>query len=141
MKKYFYPTLMMLAMMVAALSFTACGGDDEEDGSGNTSSSALVGTWELVSTTDYYNGKVENTENGDEYWVITKDNITIHSTGPKSASMDGLTLTYTYDERSKTLDIVAGYPLYKITTLSSSALVLQSEEQYGSYEVRTFKKK
>lgn len=140
MKKY-YSVLVMLAIMIAALSFTACGGDDDEDDGGNTSSSALVGTWELVSTTDYYNGKVENTEAGDEYWVITADKITIHSTGPKSASMDGLSLTYTYDEKAKTLDIVAGYPLYKITTLSSSALVLQGEEQYGSYEVRTFKKK
>jgi len=141
MKKY-YSVLVMLAMMVAALSFTACGGsDDEEDGGGNASSSGLIGSWELVSTTDYYNGQVENTEAGDEYWVITADKITIHSTGPKSASMDGLSLIYTYDEKAKTLHIVAGYPLYKITTLSSSSLVMQSEEQYGSYEVRTFKKK
>ena len=47
MKKYFYSTVMMLAMMVAALSFTACGGSDDEDGVGTFSE--LVGTWDIVS--------------------------------------------------------------------------------------------
>ena len=72
MKKYFYPTLMMLAMMVAALSFTACGGDDEDD---NTDSSGgnVVGTWvadaqkelgieiEGTSSTHYFQFKADGT--------------------------------------------------------------------------------
>lgn len=140
MKKYI--NIMAFALFaVFSLSLVSCGDDDEDENGGSSASSELVGTWELVSTTDYYNGKVEGTEAGDEYWVITSEKITIHSTGAKSASMDGLELTYTYDSKKKTLDIVAGYPLYTVTTLTKDALVLQGEEQYGSYEVRTFKRK
>jgi len=122
---------------VFSLALVSCGDDDEEDNGGATSS-ALVGTWDMVTTTYYYTGESPEVENGNgAYWVFTADKLTIND---KTDLMNGKTVSYSYNSSSKELSIV-GYPLYTVTELTSSSMVLRSEELYGGYDVIKFKKR
>ncbi len=134
-------TLMLLAMMVTAITFTACGDDDDDNGEGN---SALVGTWDLISlVTD---GKDETPPNA--YWVFTENKVTVHD---RTDIMNGNAVDYTYDAGTKTLTIAFGVAKYKVLTLSSTTLKIQSigseiEVEYNGQkleytDVITFKKR
>ncbi len=134
-------TLMLLAMMVTAITFTACGDDDDDNGGNN---SALVGTWDLISlVTD---GKDETPPNA--YWVFTENKVTVHD---KTDIMNGTAVDYTYDAGTKTLTIAYGVAKYKVLTLSSNTLKIQSigseiEVEYNGQkleytDVITFKKR
>ena len=121
--KKLYSKIMMLAMMIAALSLTACGDDDEDDG-GNGNSSSLVGTWDIVRAVYYVEGEEPEYESGNgAYWVFTANRLTVHDS---EDLMNG-----------KSVD----YPLYTVTELTSSKLVIRSEEIYGSYNTVEFKKR
>lgn len=134
--KLFKVTFILLAMMVTAITFTACGSDDDEDNIG--SSSELVGTWDMLTITSYYSGESPEVENvSDAYWVFTADKLTVHD---KTDLANGKSVSYTYNGNSKELSII-GYPLYTVTELSKSTLVIRSEEMFGSYEVIKFKKR
>ena len=134
-------TLMLLAMMVTAITFTACGDDDDDNSEGN---SALVGTWDLISlVTD---GKDETPPNA--YWVFTENKVTVHD---RTDIMNGNAVDYTYDAGTKTLTIAYGVAKYKVLTLSSTTLKIQSigseiEVEYNGQkleytDVITFKKR
>ena len=128
--------IMLMAMMVTAITFTACGGDDDEENIG--SSSELVGTWDMLTITSYYSGESPEVENvSDAYWVFTADKLTVHD---KTDLANGKSVSYTYNGNSKELSII-GYPLYTVTELSKSTLVIRSEEMFGSYEIIKFKKR
>lgn len=134
MKKY-YSVLVMLAMMVAALSFTACGGDDDSE---STSSSALVGTWDVVSNIRYspYDSEEENVKG--VYWVFTANKLTVYD---KEDVLNGKAVSYTYDSSTKKL-AVAGISIYTVQELSSSTLKMRSESLYeGWYNIITFRKR
>ena len=134
--KLFKVTFVLLAMMVTAITFTACGSDDDEDNI--VSSSELVGTWDMLTITSYYSGESPEVENvSDAYWVFTADKLTVHD---KTDLANGKSVSYTYNGNSKELSII-GYPLYTVTELSKSTLVIRSEEMFGSYEVIKFKKR
>ena len=132
---------MLLAMMVTAITFTACGDDDDDNREGN---SALVGTWDLISlVTD---GKDETPPNA--YWVFTENKVTVHD---RTDIMNGNAVDYTYDAGTKTLTIAYGVAKYKVLTLSSTTLKIQSigseiEVEYNGQkleytDVITFKKR
>ena len=128
----FYTTLMMLALMVAALSFTACGGDDEDEG--GESSSALVGTWEAVSSRFYDDDGWEVFEEEDGYWVFTRDKVTIHDDDDLA---DGKTIGYTFDGNQL---IISGYPVWTVLSFSNKTMVLKTNI-IGGYQETTFKKR
>jgi hypothetical protein len=73
----------------------------------------------------------------DAYWVFTADKLTVHD---KTDLANGKSVNYTYNSNSKELSIV-GYPLYTVTELTKSALVIRSQEIYGGYDVIKFKKR
>ncbi|MBR4553668.1 MAG: lipocalin family protein [Bacteroidaceae bacterium] len=135
MKKYL--SLIAFAMMaVVSLSLTGCGSDDDDDVS--TGSSELVGTWDMQTITSYYAGESPEVENPvDAYWVFTADKLTVHD---KTDLANGQSVNYTYNSSSKELSIV-GYPLYTVTELTKSTLVIRSQEIYGGYDVIKFKKR
>lgn len=133
MKKYFYSTAMMFAMTVAALCFTACGGSDDDDNDeinvDGTSSSALVGTWDVVSHetaewdwyADTYKPYTEYPD--DEYWVFTDKKVTIYA---QDDLFDGKATNYVYNAAKKTLSIGAGTVTYKVLELTSTSMKLES---------------
>jgi hypothetical protein len=132
-KNYFY---LFTALLVTMMSFglTACG-DDEDDG-GNGNSSSLVGTWDIVRAVYYVEGGEPEYESGNgAYWVFTANKLTVHDS---EDLMNGKSVDYTY--RGNKLNIV-GFPLYTVTELTSSKLVIRSEEIYGSYNTVEFKKR
>ena len=132
MKKHL--RLMAFAMMaVFSLTFASCSSDDDNKGS----SSELVGTWDVVKTTYYYDGLGSDTEDGNgAYWVFTENKLTVHD--PEDL-MNGKSVDYIYDSNSKELK-VAGFPIYKITELTSSTLVLRADIING-YQITNFKKR
>lgn len=130
--KQIYSTLMMLALMVAALSFTACGGDDDEEG--GESSSALVGTWDAVSSRFYDDEGWEEFEEESGYWVFTKDKVTIYD---EDDLFNGETLKYTFDGNQLN---IGGMPVWTVITLTSSKMVLKARIIDG-YQETTFKKR
>ena len=130
--KQIYSTLMMLALMVAALSFIACGGDDDEEG--GESSSALVGTWDAVSSRFYDDEGWEEFEEESGYWVFTKDKVTIYD---EEDLFYGETLKYTFDGNQLN---IGGMPVWTVITLTSSKMVLKARIIDG-YQETTFKKR
>ena len=127
-----YSTLILLALMVAALSFTACGGDDDEEG--GESSSALVGTWDAVSSRFYDDEGWEEFEEESGYWVFTKDKVTIYD---EDDLFNGETLKYTFDGNQLN---IGGMPVWTVITLTSSKMVLKARIIDG-YQETTFKKR
>ena len=125
---------MLLAMMVAAMGLTACGDDDDEGDNGNTSS--LVGTWDIVKAVYYVEGEEPEYESGNgAYWVISANKITVHDS---EDALNGHSVDYTYSGNKLK---VGGYSIYTVTELTSSKLVIRSEEIYGSYNTVEFKKR
>lgn len=118
--------------MVAALSFTACGGDDDEEG--GESSSALVGTWDAVSSRFYDDEGWEEFEEESGYWVFTKDKVTIYD---EDDLFNGETLKYTFDGNQLN---IGGMPVWTVITLTSSKMVLKARIIDG-YQETTFKKR
>ena len=134
MKKLF-STIMLLAMMVAALGLTACGDEEDEIG-GNGNSSSLVGTWDIVRAVYYVEGEEPEYESGNgAYWVFTANKLTVHDS---EDLMNGKSVDYTYSGNKLK---VGGYSIYTVTELTSSKLVIRSEEIYGSYNTVEFKKR
>lgn len=136
MKKYL--SFIAFAMMaVYSFALVSCS-DDDDDNSGTTGSSELVGTWDMQTITYYYTGESPEVENPvDAYWVFTGDKLTVHD---QTDLMNGQSVNYIYDSSSKELSIV-GYPLYTVTELTNSTLVIRSQEIYGGYDVIKFKKR
>ena len=134
--KKLYSTIMLLAMMVAALSLTACGDDDEDEVGGNGNSSSLVGTWDIVQAVYYVEGEEPEYESGNgAYWVFTANKLTVHDS---EDLLNGKSVDYTY--KGNKLNI-ASFSLYTVTKLTSSKLVIRSEEIFGSYNTIEFKKR
>lgn len=134
MKKYL--SFMVFAMMtVFSLIFVSCSSDDDNNGS----SSELVGTWDLVNTTYYYEDESlgSDTEDGNgTYWVFTENKLTVHDS---EDLMNGKSIDYIYDSNSKELKI-SGFPIYKVTKLTSSTLVMRADI-IGGYVITNFKKR
>ena len=134
---------MAFAMMaVFSLSFVSCGSDDDEGDNGSNGvagSSALVGTWDYISSITYsiYNSEPKDNKRDDAYWVITEDKLTVHD---KKDLANGKSVNYTYNSNSKELNIV-GFPLYTVIELTNSTLVIRSQEILGSYNINKFKKR
>ena len=136
MKKY-YSKLMMLALIFAALSFTACGGsdDDEKDSGG---SSELVGTWDIVSNIHYYlDVSSEDRARDGAYWVFTATKIEVHDS---KDLMNGNSVDYTYDSRTKELKVV-GWPVYVVLELTSTTLTMKSVVSQNVYNIITLKRR
>ena len=130
--KRIYSTLMMLAMMVAALSFTACGGDDDDEGAENTS--ALVGTWDAVSSRFYDDDGWEETEAESGYWVFTDKTVTVYD---EDDLFDGKTVKYKFDGNKLT---ISGMPIWTVITLNGSVMVLKADI-IGGYQETTFRRR
>lgn len=134
MKKYL--SFMVFAMMtVFSLIFVSCSSDDDNNGS----SSELVGTWDVVNTTYYYEDESlgSDTEDGNgAYWVFTENKLTVHDS---EDLMNGKSIDYIYDSNSKELKI-SGFPIYKVTKLTSSTLVMRADI-IGGYVITNFKKR
>ena len=124
--------LMMLAMMVAALSFTACGGDDENDGG---DSSALVGTWDAISSRFYNNDGWEETEDETGYWVFTETTVTDHF--GEDDILDGQTLNYTFDGKKL---VIGGVITWEVVRFTGNTMILKIKI-IGGYQETTFKKR
>lgn len=133
MKKFL--SFMAFAMIaVFSLAFASCSDDDEEN---NSSSSELVGTWDVVNTTYYYDDFDSDIEDGNgAYWVFTANKLTVHD--PEDL-MNGRSIDYVYDNSSRELK-VSGFPVYKVTELTSSTLVMRAET-IGGYQITKFKKR
>ena len=79
---------MMFAMMVAAFSFTACSSDDE----GNGSTSAFVGTWDIVSNVYYSPDEAPEYDDVEgKYWVFTDTKLTVYD---RDDIMNGKSVDY-----------------------------------------------
>ena len=117
-------------MMVAALSFTACGGDDES----SETSSALVGTWDAVSSRFYDDDGWEEFEEESGYWVFTNDKVTIYD---EEDLFNGKTLKYSFD--GSCLNI-SGMPVWTVITLTNSKMVLKAPIIDG-YQELTLRKR
>ena len=132
MKKY----LRMIAfslMAILGLTLTACDNDDDIPGAGD-----LVGTWDIVSVTYYAKGEEPDVEYpSDAYWVFTADKVTVHD---KTDLANGKSVNYTYNSETKELHIV-GFPLWNVTELTNSTLVMRSVEILDSYTITKFKKR
>ena len=132
--KKLYSTIMLLAMMVAALSLTACGDDDDEIGGGNGNSSSLVGTWDIVQFVNHFeSGITEYSSGNGMYWVFTVNKLTIYDSEDLMKSVD-----YTYSGNKLNL---VGIPYYTVIELTSSKLVVKSEETFGNYITIELKKR
>ena len=128
---------MAFAMMaVFSLAFVSCSDDDDEN---TNSTSELVGTWDVVKTTYYYDDKNLDSDieygNG-AYWVFTENKLTVHD--PEDL-MNGRSIDYIYDNNSKELRI-SGFPIYKVTELTNTTLVMRAET-IGGYQISELKKK
>lgn len=114
----------------------SCGDDDDEDG-GNTSS-ALVGTWDVVSNIFYSPDEAPEHDNVDgAYWVFTATQLTVHD---KTDAMNGKSVSYTYDSSTQKLNVV-GMSVYTVLELTNSTLKMQSVNIEGYYNVITLKKR
>lgn len=133
MKKYL-SFIAFTMMAVFCLTLVSCSDDDDEN---NNSSSGLVGTWDVVNTTYYYDGLGSDTEDGNgAYWVFTESKLTVHD--PEDL-MNDKSVDYTYDNDSKELK-VSGFPIYKVTELTSTTLIMRAEV-IGGYQITKFKKR
>ena len=133
--KKIYSTIMVLAMMVAALSFTACGGDDDEVDNGGGNSSALVGTWDAVSSRFYNDEGWEETERETGYWVFTETTVTDHF--GENDVYDGQTLNYTFDGEKL---IIGGIIVWDVIKFAGNTMILRTKI-IGAYQETTFKKR
>ena len=125
----------MLAMIIAALCFTACGGDDEDGGS---TSSALIGTWDIESNIFYSHDEApENDYVEGAYWVFTATQLTVYD---KTDVLNRKSVGYTYDSGTKQLNVV-GMPIYSVLELTDTTLKLKSISVQGYYNVMTLKKR
>lgn len=130
MKKYF--SLIAFAMLaVFCLAFVSCGDDDDE---GGENSSALVGTWDAVSSRFYDDDGWEETEAESWYWVFTDKTVTVYD---EDDMFDGKTVKYKYDGKNLT---ISGMPIWTVITLNSSVMVLKANI-IGGYQETTFRKR
>ena len=133
MKKLF--SFIALAMMaVFSLSLVSCGNDDNDE----PTSSALVGTWDIISNVYYspYDAPEYDSVNG-AYWVFTASQITVHDA---TDLMNGKTVNYVYDSSSKELKVV-GWPIYTVLELTNTTLTMQSVIIADTYNIITLKKR
>ena len=121
-------------MAVFSLAFVSCSDDDDEK---TGSSSELVGTWDIINTIYYYDGLGSDTEDGNgAYWVFTENKLTVHDS---EDLMNGKSVDYIYDNNSKELK-VSGFPIYKVTELTNTTLVMRAET-IGGHQITKFKKR
>ena len=132
--KKLYSTVMVLAMMVAALSLTACGGDDDDIDNGGGNSSALVGTWDAVSSRFYNDEGWEETERETGYWVFTETTVTCHDADDL---LDGQTANYTFDGKKL---VIGGIAFWDVVKFTGNTMILKIKI-IGAYQETTFKKR
>ena len=131
MKKYL--KLLFVALFATmTLSLASCKNDKDEP----DASSELVGTWDLTKETIVFMGEsdVEYPEN--VYWVFTNNKLVVHDVNDLA---NGKEVSYSYDSKTKELQIV-GFPLYTITKLTDSTLVMTSDA-LGMQTTLEFKKR
>ena len=131
MKKYL--KLLFVALFATmTFAFTACGDDDDEP----EASSELVGTWDLTKHTTVFMGEsdVEYPEN--VYWFFTNNKLVVHDVNDLA---NGKEISYSFDSKTKELQIV-GFPLYTISKLTDSTLVMTSDA-FGMQTTLEFKKR
>ena len=131
MKKYL--KLLFVALFATmTLSLASCKNDKDEP----EASSELVGTWDLTKETIVFMGEsdVEYPEN--VYWVFTNNKLVVHDVNDLA---NGKEVSYSYDSKTKELQIV-GFPLYTITKLTDSTLVMTSDA-LGMQTTLEFKKR
>lgn len=134
MKKEKYLKLLFVALFATmTFAFTACGDDDDEP----SSNSVLVGTWDMVKATTYYMGDTDVDYPKNVYWVFTSDKLTVHDTNDLA---NGKEVTYNYNSDTKVLKIT-GYPLYNVTELTDSKLVISAKIADGWTQTNEFKKR
>lgn len=135
MKKFL--SFMAFAMLaVFSLAFVSCSDDDDEN-ENTGSTSELVGTWDVINTTYYYDGLGSDIEDGNgAYWVFSANKLTVHDS---EDLMNGKSVDYIYDNDSKELK-VSGFPVYKVTELTNTTLVMRAEV-IGGHQITKFKKR
>ena len=137
MKKYL--SLFAFAMVaVFSLSLISCGDDDEDEFDSKTSK--LVGTWEIIKSEGYDNGKLIDIEDGyGAYWVFTSGTITIHD---KNDLLNDQTINYTLKDNKLYLDKNVYLTILEHT---SNKLVLKTLEinnsNLNSYDIITFQRR
>lgn len=123
-------------MAVFSLSLVSCGDDNDNDD--EPSSSALVGTWDIVSNI-YYSPDAPPEEDNvrGAYWVFSETQITVHDV---EDLLNGKSVDYVYDSSTKSLKVV-GWPVYSILELTKTTLKMESVHIMGTYNVITLKKR
>lgn len=130
-----YLKLLFVALFATmSFAFTACGDDDKDEPSSN---STLVGTWDMVKTTIYYMGDTDVDYPKNVYWVFTSDKLTVHDVNDFANEKE---VSYNYNSDSKELKIT-GYPLYNVTELTDSKLVISTKIAEGWTQTNEFKKR
>lgn len=131
MKKYL--NLLLVALFATmTLSLVSCKDDKDEP----TSVSDLAGTWEMTKSTVVYRGKTEVDYPQNVYWVFTNDKLMVHDVRDLA---NGKEVSYSYNKATKELQIV-GYPLYTVTKLTDTSLVMTAET-LGMQTTNEFKKR
>lgn len=132
MKKYLK---LLFVALFATMSFSlvSCGDDDNDE---PAASSELVGTWDLTKETTVFMGESDVEYPKNVYWVFTNNKLVVHDVNDMA---NGKEISYKYDIKTKQLQIV-GFPLYTITKLTDSSLVMTSDA-LGMQTTLEFKKR
>lgn len=131
--KTYLKFLFVALFATMTLSFVSCKDDKDEPNGDNE----LVGTWDMTKQTSNLLGTTDVDYPKDVYWVFTKTTVTIHD---KTDMFNGKTINYTYDSNTNTLNI-AGLPVYSITKLTNTELVMTAHLSEGWTQTNEFKKR
>ena len=107
MRKNCFAFLNALIILCVSLSFASCSDDDDDNGS-KSGNELLIGKWEQSSSIHW-------TFDGKYLLIEDKDDL-----------MNGERTVYSYDEKSKNLELAGGFIVYKVTALTENELNISS---------------